>query len=136
MSTMPWMLVAAVLLQADAPLRVLDKGDQSNVDEARQVVVRTAAGWTALWRQHAPDRPRPAVDFARDMVAGVFLGSRPSAGFAIDVVSAREEHGNLVVRYRESSPGPGAVAAQVITSAYCIVALPRRDGEVRFERVP
>jgi hypothetical protein len=136
MSTMLWMLVAAVLLQGDAPPRVVDRGDQSNVDEFRQVVVRTAAGWTALWRQHAPDRPRPAVDFARDMVAGVFLGSRPSAGFAIDVVSAREEHGNLVVRYRESSPGPGAVAAQVITSAYCIVALPRRDGEVRFERVP
>ena len=136
MSTMLWMLVAAVLLQGDAPPRVLDRGDQSNVDEFRQVVVRTAAGWSALWRQHAPDRPRPAVDFARDMVAGVFLGSRPSAGFAIDVVSAREEHGNLVVRYRESSPGPGAIAAQVITSAYCIVALPRRDGEVRFERVP
>jgi hypothetical protein len=136
MSTMLWMLVAAVLLQGDPPLRVLDRGDQSNVDEFRQVVVRTAAGWTALWQQHAPDRSRPAVDFARDMVAGVFLGSRPSAGFAIDVVSAREEHGNLVVRYRESSPGPGAVAAQVITSAYCIVALPRRDGEVRFERVP
>jgi hypothetical protein len=136
MSTMPWMLVAAVLLQADAPLRVLDKGDQSNVDEARQVVVRTAAGWTALWQEHAPDRPRPAVDFARDMVAGVFLGSRPSAGFVIDVVSARDEHGNLIVRYRETTPGPGAVTAQVITSAYCIVALPRRDGEVRFERVP
>jgi hypothetical protein len=136
MSTMLWMLVAAVLLQTDAPLRVLDKGDQSNVDEGRQIVVRTAAGWTALWRQHAPDRPRPAVDFARDMVAGVFLGSRPSAGFAIDVVSARDEHGNLVVRYRETTPRPGAVTAQVITSAYCIVALPRHDGEVRFERVP
>jgi len=136
MSTLPWMLVAAVLFQADAPLRLLDRGDQSNVDEARQVVVRTAAAWTALWRQHAPDRPRPAVDFARDMVAGVFLGSRPSAGFAIDVVSARDEHGDVVVRYRETSPRSGAVTAQVITSAYCIVALPRRDGEVRFERVP
>ena len=136
MSSMLWMVVAAVLLQAETPVRVLDKGDQSNVDEARQVVVRTAAGWTGLWRQHAPDRQRPNVDFARDMVAGVFLGSRPSAGFAIDVVGARDEDGNLVVRYRETRPPAGAVTAQVITSAYCIVALPRRDGEVRFERVP
>jgi hypothetical protein len=136
MSSMLWMVVAAVLLQAETPVRVLDKGDQSNVDEARQVVVRTAAGWTGLWRQHAPDRQRPNVDFARDMVAGVFLGSRPSAGFAIDVVGARDEDGNLVVRYRETRPPAGAVTAQVITSAYCIVALPQRDGEVRFERVP
>ena len=137
MSTMLWMLIVSVLLQGgDPPLRVLDKGDQSNVDAARQVVARTVPEWTTLWRQHSPDRPRPAVDFAREMVAGVFLGSRPSAGFAIDIVSAGAEHGALIVRYRETIPPPGSITAQVITSAYCIVALPRRDGEVRFERVP
>ena len=135
MSQMLWMLIASVLLQGDAPLRVLDKGDQSNVDDARHVVARTAPEWTTLWRQHSPDRPRPSVDFARDMVAGVFLGSRPSAGFAVDIVSVRDEHGALVVRYRETVPPAGAITAQVITSAYCIVALPRRDGDVRFERV-
>jgi hypothetical protein len=135
MSTMLWMLIVSVLLQGDGPPRVLDKGDQSNVDDTRQVVARTAVEWTTLWRQHSPDRPRPTVDFARDMVAGVFLGSRPSAGFAIDIVSARYEHGALVVRYRETIPPPGAIAAQVITSAYCIVALPRRDGDVRFDRI-
>jgi PrcB C-terminal len=135
MSAMLWMLIVSVLLQGDAPLRVLDKGDQSNVDDARQIVARTAPEWATLWRQHSPDRPRPTVDFAREMVAGVFLGSRPSAGFAVDIVSARDEHGDLVVRYRETIPPPGAITAQVITSAYCIVALPRRDGDVRFERV-
>ena len=131
---MLWMLIASALLQGDAPLRLLDKGDQSNVDDRRQVVARTAPEWTTLWRQHSPDRPRPTVDFAREMVAGVFLGSRPSAGFAVDIVSARDEHGALVVRYRETIPPPGTITAQVITSAYCIVALPRRDGDVRFER--
>ena len=135
MSTMLWMLIGSVLLQGDAPLRALDKGDQSNVDDARQVVARTAPEWTTLWRQHSPDLPRPTVDFAREMVVGVFLGSRPSAGFAIDIVSARDDHGALTVRYRETIPPPGAIAAQVITSAYCIVALPRRDGDVRFERI-
>jgi hypothetical protein len=134
MSTMLWMLIVSVLLQGDAPPRVLDKGDQSNVDDGRQVVARTAIEWTTLWRQHSPDRPRPAVDFAREMVAGVFLGSRPSAGFAVDIVSARDEHGALVVRYRETIPPPGIITAQVITSPYCLVALPRRDGDVRFER--
>jgi hypothetical protein len=135
MSTIVWMSIVSVLLQGNAPLRVLDKGDQSNVDDARQIVARTAPEWATLWQQHSPDRPRPAVDFAREMVAGVFLGSRPSAGFAVDIVSVRDEHGALVVQYRETSPPPGAVTAQVITSAYSIVALPRGDGEVRFERL-
>jgi hypothetical protein len=49
-------------------------------------------------------------------------------------VSARDEHGALVVRSRDTTPPPGAITAQVITSPYCIVALPRRDGDVRFER--
>jgi protease stability complex PrcB-like protein len=135
MNTVPWMLIVSVLLQGDVMLRTLDKGDQSNIDGTRQVVARTVPEWTTLWRQHSPDRPRPSVDFAREMVAGVFLGSRPSAGFAIDIVSARDDHGALIVRYRETTPPPGAIAAQVITSAYCIVALPRRDGDVRFERL-
>ena len=56
-------------------------------------------------------------------------------GFAVDILSARDEHGALVVRYRETIPPPGAITAQVITTAYCIVALPRRDGDVRFERI-
>jgi protease stability complex PrcB-like protein len=129
------LLIVSVLAQGDAHLRVLDKGDQSNIDDARQVVARTAPEWNALWRQHSPDRPRPAVNFAREMVAGVFLGSRPSAGFAVDIVSARDEHGALVVRYRETIPPPDAITAQVITSAYCIVSLPRRVGDVSFERI-
>ena len=44
--------------------RTIAKGDQSNVDDARQVLVRTEAEWTKLWQQHAPDHPKPAVDFS------------------------------------------------------------------------
>jgi len=57
--------------------RTIEKGDQSNVDDARQVLVRTDAEWTKLWQQHASDRPRPGIDFSKEMVVGVFMGSRP-----------------------------------------------------------
>ena len=127
-------LIVAVALQGGPPLRALDKGDQSNMDDARQAVVRTAAEWNALWRQHAPDRPQPKVDFAREMVVGVFMGSRPTAGFAVEISGTRDEGGLLVVQYRETRPARGLVSAQVITSAYHIVALPTRSGDVKFER--
>ena len=128
-------LAMSALLQANAYPRVLDKGDQSNMDDRRETVARTAAEWSALWRLHAPDRPQPRVDFAREMVAAVFLGSRPTAGFAIDIVGTKEEAGVLVVQYRETQPGKGLLSAQVITSAYAMVALPRRDSAVRFAKV-
>ena len=128
-------LIVAAALQGGPPLRALDKGDQSNMDDVRQAVVRTAAAWNTLWRQHAPDRPQPKVDFSREMVVGVFMGSRPTAGFAVEIIGMRDEGGMLVVEYRETRPARGLVSAQVITSAYHIVALPTRAGDVTFERV-
>ena len=133
MRTLAWMLVL-LALQGVSPLRVLEKGDQSNVDEARQVAVRTAAEWKTLWRQHSPDRDQPRVDFGRDMVVGVFLGSRTTAGFSVEIVSALVEQGALVVRFRETRPQSDRLVAQVITSPYHLVAVPHHSGEVRFEK--
>jgi PrcB C-terminal len=134
MKTLAWMLVL-VALQGGVPLRVLEKGDQSNVDDARQVALRTAAEWKTLWRQHSPDRDQPRVDFGRDMVVGVFLGSRTTAGFSVEIVSALVEQGALVVRFRETRPQTDRIVAQVITSPYHLVAVPRHSGEVKFEKL-
>jgi len=134
MRTLAWMLVL-LTLQGVSPLRVLEKGDQSNVDEPRQVAVRTAAEWKTLWRRHSPDRDQPRVDFARDMVLGVFLGSRATAGFSVEIVSALVEQGVLVVRFRETRPQSDRIVAQVVTSPYHLVAVPRHSGEVRFENL-
>ena len=115
-------------------MRVLDKGGQSHVDEARQVVARTSAEWDALWRLHAPDRPQPKVDLTREMVVAVFLGSRPTAGFEVEITGWSEKAGALIVQYREARPPRDAITAQVITSPCYVAALPRFAGEVRFER--
>ena len=119
-----------------AAMRLLDRGAHSNIDGARQVVVRDAAGWGALWKQHAGDRPMPAVDFAREAVAAVFLGTRPTGGFGVELVGAGQKAGAFVVQYRETKPGGDAIAAQVITSPFLLVAMPKVDGDVKFERVP
>jgi hypothetical protein len=125
----------SVMLQGNATFRMLDKGDQSNMDDGREAVARSAAEFSALWRLHAVDRPQPKIDFSREMVVAVFLGSRPSAGFAIDILGTKDEGGALVVQYRETRPAKGLIAAQMITSAYAIAAVPRREGTVKFERV-
>ena len=116
-------------------MKTLDKGDQSNVDDAKQAVVKTEAAWKQLWQQHAPDRPRPAVDFTKEMVVGVFTGSRPTAGYSLEIVNAIEANGTLVVRYREAAPPRGTMTAQVITSLYHLVAVSLFPGDVKFEKV-
>ena len=130
------MLHTPALMMLQAPdLVTVEKGNQSNVDEGRKVTVRTEAEWTRLWQQHNPDRTRPAVDFSKQMVVGVFMGSRSTAGFAIEIVSAAAVNGGLTVRYRETVPRRGAITAQVITSPYHLVAVPKVAGAVTFEKV-
>lgn len=128
--------LTAALLQAPGAMRVVEKGDQSNVDEERQVVVRTSEEWTTLWRQHSPDRARPVVDFSRETVVGVFLGSRMTAGFAVEIVDvAASAAGGQVARYRVTRPAQGTVTAQVLVFPYHLVAVPVVTGAVTFQRI-
>jgi hypothetical protein len=127
-------ILLAAILQTAVPVRSIDKGILSQIDTARQASVRSAAEWSTLWTQHAGDRARPAVDFGKEMVVAVFLGTRPTAGFSVEIVGAREEGAALVVSYRETRPQPGSVAAQVLTSPYHFVAVPKH-GDVKWERV-
>ncbi len=138
------MLLLAAWLQAGAPptppvhkpmLRTIDKGTESNVDDAKTVVVRDAAAWKKLWQGHAPDRALPAVDFSREMVVAVFMGSRTTSGYDVAIQGTREEGGALVVAYRETAPAREVMTAQVITSPYHIAAVPVRSGDVRFEKI-
>ena len=129
------MVLAAVLQGFVPPSRSVDKGTQSNVSARGEVTIRDAEAWATLWREHAPNRPQPAVDFSREMVVGVFLGTRATAGFAVEVVGARDAGNETTVQYRETTPARDAITAQVLTSPYHLVATPKRPGTVRFEKV-
>lgn len=131
---MPLVLIAA-MLQASTAMRPIDRGPQSGITEPRQVTVRSAAEWESLWQMHAPQRPLPPIEFARDMVVGVFLGSRPTAGYTVDIARVRDEGGTTIVEYRETLPRPDAILAQVLTAPFVLVAIPARGGDVRFEKV-
>jgi hypothetical protein len=129
-------VVVAAAQSAPVP-RTIDKGDQSNIDDRREVVVRTAAEWQKLWQQHSPDRPMPPVDFSKEMVVGVFLGSRPTAGYGVTIVKTIDANGVLHVQYRESAPGRDAITAQMLTFPYHMVAISKSPSlDVKFERIP
>jgi hypothetical protein len=140
MIAMLTMLLAATLQAATTtntvPMRSIDKGTMSNMDEGRQASALSVEEWARLWNQHAGERTRPSVDFTKEVVAAVFLGTRPTAGFSIEIVRVRLEGIALVVEYRETRPAPDSVAAQVLTSPYHIVAVPRGSAtQVKFARV-
>ena len=68
--------------------------------------MRTAAEWKALWKDHAPTEKMPAVDFAKNMVVGIFLGSKPSAGHDVEIVGVRTQEKDLDRRVRPEAAWP------------------------------
>jgi PrcB C-terminal len=129
-------IAASSTAMAQSAPRELDKGGRSQIMAAREAVARTTEEYDALWRSHLPTRQPAAVDFSKEMVVAVFLGSRPTAGYGVTIVSATLEGNVLHVLYRETSPPPDAVTAQVITYPYQIVAIPKSPAtDVKFEKV-
>jgi hypothetical protein len=124
----------AIVLPDPVPFKPLASGVQSGIEEPRTVVVRTAAEWKTLCGQYADGRPCPAVDFTRAIVVGVFLGTRPTAGHAVEIARVERDGDATVVTYRERKPGPDEMAAQMITAPYQLVTIDRVGGPVRFVR--
>ncbi len=128
------LILAVFMAQVPPTLPTVAQGASSGVEEPRQVVVRSPAEWDTLWKSHAGPQPAPAVDFSMNMVAAVFLGERPTAGYRVVIVGTRRENDALVIEYIERPPGAGALVAQVLTSPFHIVKLPRFNGPIRFRR--
>ena len=136
------MLAAVILLAmslignalAPVQLTTISQSEHSGVEEARQLVVRTPEAWKALWQEHAPGQPMPAVDFSKSMVVGVFLGSRNTSGYRVTITGIESDGSGAAVTYREERPAARDILAQVITFPHHLVRVERIGGEVKFVR--
>lgn len=128
------LLFAAFLQATPAVMETVSREQMSGIDEPRQAVARSAEEWTTLWRLHAGDQPAPKVDFGTRLVLAVFLGTRMSAGYAVEIGGTRAEGTGLVVQWRERQPERGMVSAQILTSPAHIVTVPKVAGPIRFEK--
>lgn len=126
--------IALLALAAGPEMTTIARGPMSAITDARQVVVRSSAEWEALWKEHGVTQPLPVVNFSKEIVAAVFLGSRPTGGFNVEILSTRVEGDALIVEYGERRPGRGDIVSQVLTSPFHIVRLPAHKGPVRFEK--
>ena len=114
------------------PFTTIAEGQQSGIEERREVVVRTAAEWKALWKAHAPDEPVPPVDFSKAMAVGVFAGTRNTGGFRVQITAIDHEAEGLVVSWRETRPAPDAMVTQMLTFPFHVVSTERSTAKVRF----
>jgi VWFA-related protein len=128
---------AAAAPAGPAPAAVVSvaRGPQSGRQEAFQALARDEAEWTQLWASLPIRRAAPRVTFENTMIAAVFLGSRPTTGYSVEIVGAARDGDALIVQYVEHAPPASTMVAQVVTTPFAVAGVPRFDGPVRFERV-
>lgn len=97
--------------------------------------IADAGAWTLLWGRLSTG-PVPDIDFKTSQVLAVFLGRRPTGGYRVVILDAKETEKALVVSYREMLPTSGKPPPPGATAPYALRIHPRTNLPVRFERVP
>jgi hypothetical protein len=86
--------------------------DQQTLDELRALAYGHLIGGT---------RPAWDVDLAQGPVVGIFLGMRPSGGYAVVVDEAVPAPDGVLLRTREIKPAPDAMVTMAITYPWIAV---------------
>lgn len=71
--------------------------------------------------------PAPSVDFTRESVLLLEMGSQPTPGYGMELRRAEFEQGALEVHVRWVAPSADAILPQMLTSPCIVVKVPRTD---------
>lgn len=116
--------------------RILTQGN-SGFDEPAELVIRDRAALESVWARvfnQVQGNPPPAVDFAKETVILVALGTRTTGGHSVHVDAVIRGAGSAVVKYSAARPGDGCMTTQSLTSPVDVVRTARLEGTVRFDR--
>jgi hypothetical protein len=133
---------AVAIARSDAPVNFvniydtvvkftsLDQSTRSGVTTAKDVVIRDAAAFSALWAVHSNGQPAPVIDFGRQMVIGVFLGSRSNGCYSTTIDRIYRSGDTIVVHHLDTVPGMGVLCTMNITTPSHLVVVDKSDANV------
>jgi hypothetical protein len=100
-----------------------------------QRLFRSRDHLAAYVRKTRPGEPLhlPHIDFSRDEAVFVAAGPRSSTGYALRLVSAREERGRVVFTFREQTPALGEPQQARLTSSYRLLVFRKLNKPIYFE---
>jgi hypothetical protein len=127
----------AIANEEGQPVPIVEQwsGWNSAQNAARREVVRDAEGWKLLWRamrgRSMPLPDVPEIDFQRHMVIGVFMGTKPSGGYAVRITRI-VQNDKIVVSVKQTAPGPDDMVTMALTSPYHVVVVPLSKKPIEF----
>jgi hypothetical protein len=86
----------------------------------------------AFWRRFDPSSSPPNVDFSRDDVVIVLMGTQGSSGFSVRLTSAERNDRDLSVSFVLCRPNQDQAQLTVLTSPFDARLLEKWDGSVSY----
>lgn len=109
----------------EVPFTLIAAGATSGITVRRELLIADASAWAALWMEHTQGdvepQPLPPVEFLRESVVAVFLGTRPTGGFSVAIRRITREETGLTVHFQEGQPGKDVAVSQGLTRPFHIV---------------
>jgi len=106
---------------------VLLTGQQCEIEEGKNIIIKSQTDFDNLWNEMHSDRPdqpeKPKVDFQSKWVIACFLGNVSSAGHSIEMKSVTNETDETIIYLLHKRPGSDCISAQVIESPYLLVSI-------------
>jgi hypothetical protein len=132
-------MLTTLIAAKSPPVRILEKGAFSGIQEKREQIITNEVQWAKLWEQHAvripKTKPAPKIDFDKESVVFVALGTKRTGGYSIEILDLQTTADKTEILVRMKSPKPGAMTIQAITSPFCIAAVPRITKPATFRYV-
>jgi hypothetical protein len=110
-----------------------------------QRVVASREEWEQLWREIEPrtsreqgqtaPNPVPDIDFDRYALVVAAMGTRPTGGYTVAVVSLEESEQRIVITVEEKSAGAKCTTTQAVTHPIAIVTTAKTQKRFEFETV-
>jgi hypothetical protein len=117
--------------------RILASGERSDVRKEAREIIQNRDEMLSVLTRLGPGQPGilPAVDFRREFVVAIFVGERPTGGFAVTVDRAsRTEGGQIVIEEMRGEPDPACAWTTQLTAPFVLVAIEGpRSGDILFE---
>jgi hypothetical protein len=106
------------------PHRVLRSGSAGHPAPAASIVVAsTDAEYRAAWSSSVGEGNPPPVDFPRERVLFLLLGTRNTGGYAVAVQSVVRDGDTLLVHAPVQRPPAGGMTTQALTAPWAAVAV-------------
>jgi hypothetical protein len=118
--------------------KTLSQGAQAsyNAEPARAYLVGSQTELRALWNLVAgniiPTPNPPEVNFSRSTVVAFFWGIKNSGGYSVRYMRTEVQGSTARIVLQLSSPGPGAITTQALTSPFVVLELTGKVSRVQF----